>query len=175
MDSESMSRSSTKDFSVLTSSFETPATSSTISASPDTIVSLSATVVPFCWACSPCCVVVCLAVSDLTFRPRPRLRGYHHLARVRQAGAEADHEYHVAGTYAALCAHVVDSQRNGCRRCVTRVTDIVGNHHVATCPLGAQLLGDRLDNTQIRLVRHEYVDVTELQSRVDHRFLRDRC
>src|SRR5699024_2388293 len=112
MDSESMSRSSTKDFSVLTSSFETPATSSTISASPDTIVSLSATVVSFLLGeFAP--VVICVAVSNLTLRPRPRLRGYHHLARVRQSGAEADHEYHVARTHAALCAHVVDSQWNG--------------------------------------------------------------
>ena len=148
MDSESMSRSSTKDLSAVTSAVSMPATSSTISARPAEDLG----------RCRPRWFL--LLVGVLVWHGRIVTGQDDDLARVGQARAEADEQHDVAGAHPARRPHVVQRHRDRRRRGVAGVDDVVGDD---ACPRGrpwlAQPLGDRLDDAQVGLVRHEHVDV----------------
>src|SRR4051794_24651346 len=107
MDSESMSRSSTKDFSTVTSSAATPATSSTISASPFWMSSLL-TENPFLhaldgWNGCPVPPEHCWG---------PTSRAPDDLPRVGQARTEAHEQHHVPAGDLACRPHVVERHRD---------------------------------------------------------------
>src|SRR5688500_3601325 len=107
MDSESMSRSSTKDLSTVTSAASTPATSSTISASPFWMSSLL-TENPFLLLASP---------AGWSHRSLDvRSRQSDDLSRVGQARSEADEQRHVTAAHLTRGAHVVERERDGSGR-----------------------------------------------------------
>src|SRR5215469_5836195 len=152
IDSESMSRSSTKLLSGVTSSAGTPATSSTISPRP---VWISSAVIAM--GCVFSFVIwVGSAVIGLGLRrdgcPAPGPSGYlDHLRGVADARAEAQQQHRVAGGDLAALDH--PGQREGDRRGrgVARVHDVVGDPRLR----GPELARDGLDDAQVRLVRDE--------------------
>src|SRR5687768_3492926 len=120
MDSESMSRSSTKDLSAVTSAASTPATSSTISASPFWMSSLL-TENPF------------LLASPAGWSHRSlglRSRQPDDLSRVGQAGPEADEQRHVTAAHLSRRAHVVQREGDRSGRGVAGVHDVTRDHEV---------------------------------------------
>src|SRR4029450_4645736 len=98
MESESTSRSSTNDFSSVTSSGLTPATSSRISARPETISSLVISFLPVWFVRSP------RAADDLT--------------GIGQPSAEADEKHRGSGLHLATLDHFGKGHRNARGRSV---------------------------------------------------------
>src|SRR6516164_987113 len=148
IDSESMSRSSTKLLSGVTSSAGTPATSSMISPRP---VWISVSVIAMGSVFS--FVFVFSVVPGPGRMPRcpGRSGNLDHLRGVADARAEAQQQDRVAGGDIAALDHAGQRERDRCGRGIARVHDVVGDQ----CLRGAELAGDRLDDAQVRLVRHE--------------------
>src|SRR5262249_16890275 len=149
IDSESMSRSSTKLFSGVTSSAGTPATSSMISPRP---VWISVSVIAI--GCVFSFVLVFLGLSlgwDGCPGARARSGNLDHLRGVTDARAEAQQQDRVAGGDIAALDHAGQRQRYRPGRGLARVHDAVG----AQCLRGTELARDRLDDAQVRLVRHK--------------------
>src|SRR5579863_4754068 len=146
IDSESMSRSSTKLLSGVTSSAGTPATSSMISARP---VWISSSVIAMD-ASSPSLSGLYPAPGQ---EPGARARsGYlDHLRRVADACAEAQQQHRIARGQLAALDHPGQREWYRRRRGVPRVHDVVGDQRLR----GAELTRDRLDDAQVRLVRNE--------------------
>src|SRR5437899_620442 len=146
MDSESMSRSSTKLLSGVTSSAGTPATSSMISPRP-------------AWISSLVIAMRCVfsfahwAADAPGARRGARARsGYlDHLRGVADARPEAEQQDRVTGADLAALDHAGERERYRRGRGVPRVHDVVGDQRLR----GAELARDRLDDAQVRLVRHE--------------------
>src|SRR5690625_1305988 len=174
---ESMSRSSVKDLSSLTSSVATPVSSLTISARPARIsVSVCAMVSPR--------LMFCLAVKDYPREGgfsvsrhgwsvwRDRLHPPHatgsgedqHLPGVCQACAEPELHEHVAALGGALLDEPVGGQRDRGRRGVAGLADVAGDDHVVP---EAELLGELVDDAHVRLVGGEDVDVLDGQPWLD--------
>src|SRR5215470_16108558 len=149
IDSESMSRSSTKLLSGVTSSAGTPATSSMISPRP---VWISVSVIAMGCAFSFVFVFLRWACAG-TGGPGARARsGYlDHLRGVADARAEAQQQDRVAGGDIAALDHARQRERDRRGRGIARVHDVVGDQ----CLRGAELARDRLDDAQVGLVRHE--------------------
>src|SRR5579859_656938 len=146
IDSESMSRSSTKLLSGVTSSAGTPATSSMISPRPVWIS----------------CSVMAMSLSSPSLMDWWKAPGAHrgararsgyldHLRRVADARAEAEQQHRVAGGDLTALDHAGQCQRDGGGRGVPGVHDVVRD----PCLRGTELARDRLDDAQVRLVRHE--------------------
>src|SRR5262252_727926 len=148
IDSESMSKSSTKLFSGVTSSAGTPATSSMISPRP---VWISVSVIAM--GCVFSFVLVFWIGPGPGRVPCARARsGYlDHLCGVADARAEAQQQDRVAGGDIAALDHAGQRERDRRGRGVARVHDVVGDQ----CLRGAELAGDRLHDAQVRLVWHE--------------------
>src|SRR5215831_8943440 len=146
MDSESMSRSSTKLLSGVTWSAGTPATSSMISPRP---VRISASFMAMCLS-SP---------SSGGGWPREAhapgaragLGNCDYLGGVADARPEAQQQNGFAGADLTALDHAGQGQRDRRGRCVACVHDVVGD----PCLGRAELAGDGLDDPQVRLVRHE--------------------
>src|SRR5690348_2340621 len=138
MDSESMSRSSTKFASGVTSSAGVPAISSMISASPERI-SWSVTVSPYGGLC-----VITAPLTRGRSSWTARLGYRDHLRRVGQARAERDEQRGGARLQPALLGHPRQGERYRRRRRVARGDDVVGD------PVAryAEPPGDRLDDPQ---------------------------
>src|SRR5215207_9691034 len=156
MESESTSRSSTKDLSSWTSSASTPATSLTMSARSARISSVVAMGLPFLlWA-----LVTGLGWCDWWWvRCRWSSSGDgDDLCGVRQAGAEGDEQSRVAGPGVALGDHPVERERDRRGRAVALVGDVTGDPH----PLGKlHGSGHGVDDAHVGLVGHEDVQVVE--------------
>src|SRR5215475_7542831 len=148
IDSESMSRSSTKLLSGVTSSAGTPATSSMISPRP-------------VWMSVSLIAMGCVSfVSYFWVGPAPggvapgtwARSGYlDHLSGVADARAEAQQQDRVAGGDLTALDHAGQRERDRRGRGVARVHDVVGDQRLR----GAEPARDRLDDAQLRLVRHE--------------------
>src|SRR5262249_26384640 len=147
IDSESMSRSSTKLLSGVTSSAGTPATSSMISPRP-------------VWISVSLIAMGCVSfVSYFWVGPAPdgcpgtwARSGYlDHLSGVADARAEAQQQDRVAGGDLTALDHAGQREGDRCGRGVARVHDVVGDQRLR----GAELARDRLDDAQVRLVRHD--------------------
>src|SRR5260370_22499398 len=145
IDSESMSRSSAKLLSGVTSSAGTPATSSMISPRP-------------VWISCSVIAMGCVFSFVSVFWPAPgrpgawARSGYRdHLRGVPDACAEAQQQDRVAGSDLAALDHAGQRERDRRGRGVARVHDVVGDQRLR----GAELARDRLDDAQVRLVRDE--------------------
>src|SRR5215207_8170323 len=151
IDSESTSRSSVKDFSGVASAGVTPATSSRISARPDWIswVLLTRRVLSLGWGRSSS-GTRCPGALGLRSREDQDLTGEG------QAGAVAEDEREIAGLRLAGLHQRGQRERDGGGGGVARLHDVAGDHDVVA---EAELLGHRLDDPQVRLVRGEDVDV----------------
>src|SRR5690606_30340866 len=117
MDSESTSRSSVNDFSAVTSSGLTPATSSRISARPAEISS-RVMLVPF------------RGLNGLTPRWRTtvgQLRAPDHLSGVGQAAAEAEQQHRRPGGDLAPLHELRPGHGDASRRGVARFDDVAGD------------------------------------------------
>src|SRR5215475_13833137 len=158
IDSESMSRSSTKLLSGVTSSAGTPATSSMISPRP---VWISSAVIAMGCAFSFVIWVVACAGTGV---PAPWARsGYlDHLAGVADASPEAEQQDRVARGQLTALDHAGQRERYRGRRGVPGVHDVVGDQRLR----GAELARDRLDDAQVRLVRHERGQAGRVHSRL---------
>src|ERR1700761_5091291 len=153
MDSESMSRSSTKLFSGVTSSAGTPAISSTISPRPCRIS----------WSLSAICLLSPIKVVGSAAAARTRWAearsGYRdHLRGVAHARAEAHQQHRTAGSQLTAFGHPGQGQRNRRRRRVAGVLDIVRD----PVPRHSDLAGQRLDDAQVGLVGHESLQLIRL-------------
>src|SRR5215203_576578 len=141
IDSESTSRSSTKDLSIWTSSASTPATSLTISARAARISSVL--------ICSP---------ASFTWDGNWASGEGNHLGCVRQPGTERDQQGDVARLGLALADHPLERERDG--RCggVARVDDVAGDPDV-----GRKLHRPRhrVRDPVVGLVRHEAVELVD--------------
>src|SRR5689334_12631075 len=152
IDSESTSRSSTKLFSSLTSDGETSATSSRMVASPSRTSSVLAT-----W------------FSFLVGFLRWSSGSQDDLAGVRQTRAEAEQQRRRARGHLALLDETRQRERNGRGRGVPRRHDVAGDDRVGR----AEVLGDRVDDPQVRLVRHEDGEVVRVDAGPAARLNRD--
>src|ERR1700742_461278 len=149
MDSESMSRSSTKLFSGVTSSAGTPAISSTISPRP--------------WRISCSLSAICLLSPIGSFvllrgfavrLPRwagARLGYRDHLRGVAHARAESHQQHRAAGRQLTAFGHPGQRQWDRRRRGVAGVLDVIGDAFARYPDLAAQCL----DDAQVGLVRYE--------------------
>src|SRR5690349_20905640 len=148
IDRESMSRSSTKLLSGVTSSAGTPATSSMISPRP---VWISVSVIAMGYVFSFVFVFL-FGPGAGTGAPAPGRSGYlDHLRGVADARAEAQQQDRVTGRDIAALDHAGQRERDRRGRGVARVHDVVGDQ----CLRGAELAGDRLDDAQVCLGRHK--------------------
>src|SRR5450755_1306386 len=144
MDSESMSRSSTKFLSGVTSSAGTPAISSMISDRP---VRISCSVSAICLL-TPCLAGVslyCLVIGLCGQGGRARLGYRDHLRGIAHAGAEAQQQHGHAGVQLTAFCHPRQGQRDRRGRGVARVDDVIGEPF----PRHPDLAGDRLDDPQV--------------------------
>src|SRR5215472_3817009 len=157
----SMSRSSTKVFSGVTSSAGTPAISSTISPSPARISSwvmaISRTL--------PRVVTGCVQPASGCWS------GYRdHLRGIADARPESDQQCFVARREFPLLDHARQRERDGCGRRVPSVDD-VGGHLRLRRP---QLASQRFDDPQVGLVGHEDGDLARVDSRISAGLQRHR-
>src|SRR6185369_2704269 len=144
MDSESMSRSSTKLLSGVTWSAGTPATSSMISPRP---VRISVSFMAMCLSSpSSGCVGPGRSVPA-----RARLGNRDHLGGVADARPEAQQQNGFTGADLTALDHAGQGQRDRRGRCVACVHDVVGDPGLG----GPELAGDGLHDPQVRLVRDE--------------------
>src|SRR5215472_8960442 len=98
--------------------------------------------------------------------------GYRdHLARVADAGAEAEQQHGGARRDLAAFQHPGQGQRNGRRRGVARGHDVVGHQRLRR----AEPAGDRLDDPQVGLVRYERGQVGRVHPGPLAGLLRDRA
>src|SRR5262245_52327551 len=146
MDSESMSRSSTKLLSGVTWSAGTPATSSMISPRP---VRISVSFMAMCLSSpsSGCGWPREVHASGAT----ARLGNCDHLGGVADACPEAQQQNGVAGADLTALDHAGQGQRDRRGRCVACVHDVVGD----PCLRRPELARDGLHDPQVRLVRDE--------------------
>src|SRR6516162_1802983 len=148
IDSESMSRSSTKLLSGVTSSAGTPATSSMISPRP---VWISVSVIAMGYVFSFIFVFWVGPAPGLVPRAGAWSGYLDHLRGVADARAEAQQQDRVAGGNVTALDHAGQRERDRRGRGIARVHDVVGDQ----CLRRAELARDRLDDAQVRLVRHE--------------------
>src|SRR5215472_5395175 len=164
MDSESISRSSTKLLSGVTWSAGTPATSSMISPRP---LRISSWVMAICLS-SPSSVVV--GPAQRAPAPGPRLRNRDHLGGITDPGPETEQQNGFARADLASLDHPGQGQGDRRRRGVAGVHDVVGDQGLGR----AELAGDSLDDPQVRLVRHEGGQVGGVDAGQFAGLLRDR-
>src|SRR4051812_8017401 len=166
IDSESTSRSSVKDFSGVASAGVTPATSSRISPSPAWISWVLATRGPLSRkVAAPSTVPP--SSRDRASRTDDRISGKsQNLPGEGEPGPVAEHQGEVAGLGLARLQQRGQRQRDRRGRGVARLHDVAGDHGA----LGqAELLGHRLDDAQVGLVRGEDVDVLRPDAGLLHR------
>src|SRR6266480_577713 len=145
MDSESISRSSTKLLSGVTWSAGTPATSSMISPRP---VRISASFMAMCLS-SPSSG--CAWPRDPCPGAGARLGNCDHLGGVADTCPETQQQNGLSGADLTALDHAGQGQRDRRGRCVARVHDVVGD----PCLGRPELAGDGLHDPQVRLVRDE--------------------
>src|SRR3954454_12411480 len=159
IDSESTSRSSVKDFSGVASAGVTPATSSRISPSPAWISWVLATRGPLSrMVAAPSAVPPSSGdrVSRTDCKGGTWLGKSQNLPGEGEPGAVAEHQREVAGLGLAGLEQLGERQRDRRGRGVAGLHDVAGDHRA----LGqTELLGHRLDDAQVGLVRGEDVDV----------------
>src|SRR6266516_3520704 len=163
MDSESMSRSSTKLLSGVTWSAGTPATSSMISPRP---VRISSWVMAMCLS-SPSSR---WSAGDGPPAPGPWLGDRDHLGGVADARPETQQQNGFAGADLAALRHPGQGQRDRRGRGVAGVHDVVGDPRLGR----TELAGDGLDDAQVRLVRDESGQLAGIDAGQLARLLGDR-
>src|SRR3954468_23364253 len=156
IDSESTSRSSVNDFSGVASAGVTPATSSRISARPAWMSAVLGTLGPLSRMVTPDRERPAVVVRDGCPGSSWGSGQAEHLAGDGKPGAVPQDQGQVAGLRLARLQQRGQRQRDRGGGGVARLDDVPGDDGVLA---EAQLLGHRLDDPEVGLVRREDVDV----------------